>query len=70
MPAEYESNLSFWMKWVPIGDGTVATQASVTSPGATNMRMGVRVDLPPVAEIRFFGADSTTTYRVVTRDRI
>ena len=70
MPAEYEGNLSFWMKWVPIEDGTVATQASVTSPGATNMRMGVRVDLPPEAEIRFFGADPTTTYPKVTRKDI
>ena len=70
MPAEYEGNLSFWMKWVPIEDGTVATQASVTSPGATNMRMGVRVDLPPEAEIRFFGADLTAIHPVVTREDI
>ena len=70
MPEEYEGNLSFWMKWVPIEDGTVATQASVTSPGATNMRMGVRVDLPPEAEIRFFGTDLTTTHPVVTREDI
>ena len=70
MPAEYEGNLSSRMKWVPSKDGTVATQASVTSPGAMNMRMGVLVDLPPEAEIRFFGADSTTTYPVVTRKDI
>ena len=67
MPAEYEGNLSSRMKWVPIGDRTIATLASVTSPGATNMRMGVQVDLPPEAEIRFFGADPTMTYPVVTR---
>ena len=70
MPAEYEGNLSCRMKWVPIRDGTVATQASVTSPGATNMRMGVQVDLPPEAEIRFFGADLTATHPVVTREDI
>ena len=54
MPAEYEGNLNSRMNWVPTKDGTAATQASVTSPGATNMRMGVQVDLPPEAEIRFF----------------
>ena len=70
MPAEYEGNLSSRMKWVPMEDGTAATQASVTSPGATNMRMGVQVDLPPDAEIRFSGADPTTTYPVVTREDI
>ena len=70
MPAEYEGNLNSRMKWVPFGDGTVATQASVTSPGATNMRVGIRVDLPPDAEIRFFGADLTTSYPVVTREDI
>ena len=73
MPAEYEGNLSSRMQWVPIKtieDGTVATQASVTSPGATNMRMGVQVDLPPEAEIRFFGTDPTATYPVFTREDI
>ena len=70
MPAEYEGNLNSRMKWVPNEEGTAATQASVTSPGATNMRMGVRVDLPPEAEIRFFGADLTTNYPVITREDI
>ena len=70
MPAEYEGNLSSRMKWVPNEDGTAATQASVTSPGATNMRMGVQVDLPPEAEIRFFGADPTANHPVVTREDI
>ena len=70
MPAEYESNLSSRMEWVPLKDGIVAGQALVTSPGATNMRMGVSVDLPPEAEIRFFGTDSTQTYSVVTREDI
>ena len=57
-------------KWAPIKDGTVATRASVTSPGATNMRVGVQVDSPPEAEIRFFGADLTATHPVVTREDI
>ena len=70
MPAEYESNLTSHMDWVPLEDGTFASHASVTSPGATDMRMGVNVDLPPEAEIRFFGTDSTQSYSVVTREDI
>ena len=70
MPEEYEGNLSSQMDWVPFDDETFASQASVTSPGATDMRMGVRVDLPPEAEIRFFGTDSTQNYPVVTREDI
>ena len=70
LPEEYEGNLSSQMDWVPLEDETFASQASVTSPGATDMRMGVRVDLPPEAEIRFFGTDSTQNYPVVTREDI
>ena len=70
MPSEYEGNLNSRMKWVPVEGGSVVALASVTSPGATNMRMGVRVDLPPEAEIRFFGADLATSHPVVTREDI
>ena len=40
----------------------------VTSPGATDMRMGVLVDLAPGGELRFFGADAGRHFSVFTRE--
>ena len=40
---------------------------SVTSPGATDLRVAMIVDLPPGGEIRFFGTYSGDRFSVVTR---
>ena len=69
MPEQYGGNLSQRVKWIQLERGSVATRASVTSPGAKNLRVGVRVDLPPAAQIRFFG-EGQTIYPVFTRKDI
>ena len=66
MPAQYKGSLKRLTRWVQTQDGGIATQATVTSPGATDMRVGVRVNLPPGAEMRFFG-ERQMDYPVITR---
>ena len=57
------------LEWTPLGAGeTIAAAMSVTSPGATDMRMGVLVDLAPGGELRFFGADAGRRFSVFTRE--
>ena len=65
MPEQFQGDLSSRLEWTPLDDGSIATTISVTSPGATDVRMGVLVDLPPGGELRFFGAGER--FRVVTR---
>ena len=55
MPDGFQGDLSPELDWVEMGDGTVVSSVSVTSPGASAMRMGVTVELPEGGELRFFG---------------
>ena len=55
MPDGFQDDLSPELDWVEMGDGTVVSSVSVTSPGASAMRMGVTVELPEGGELRFFG---------------
>ena len=70
MPDEYQDDLAPQLDWIPLDDGTIASTMSVTSPEATNMRMGILVDLPPGGEIRFFGVDTQQRSSVITREEI
>ena len=65
MPEQFQGDLSSRLEWTSLDDGSIATTISVTSPGATDVRMGVLVDLPPGGELRFFGAGER--FPVVTR---
>ena len=67
MPEQFLGDLSSRLEWTPLGDVALAAAMSVTSPGATDMRMGVLVDLPPGGELRFFGTDAGRRFPVVTR---
>ena len=58
MPPAFQGDLSPKLDWVEMDDGSVVASASVTSPGASAMRMGVRVRLHEEGELRFFGGQS------------
>ena len=70
MPEEYQADLTPRLRFRPAGQGAIAAQVRVTSTGATDMRVGVLVDLPPGGEIRFFGTDEWQQYPVLTRQDI
>ena len=42
----------------PMGDGPIVSSVSVTSPGASAMRMSIEVELPDGGELRFFDGQS------------
>ena len=58
LPREFQGDLSPHLDWTPIDDGSIVSALSVTSPGALAMRVGVRAELVPGAEIRFFSVDA------------
>ena len=78
LPREFRGDLSPHLDWTPIDDGSIVSALTVTSPGALGMRVGVRADMVPGAEIRFFSADAAEedarqagtdrTFPVVTRE--
>ena len=41
----------------PLDDGSIAGTVLVTSPGALAMRAGIRAELGPEGEIRFFAGN-------------
>ena len=43
-----------------MGDGSIVSSVSVTSPGASAMRMSIEVELPEGGELRFFDGQSNT----------
>ena len=60
MPDEFQSDLAPKLDWEEMGDGSIVSSVSVTSPGASAMRMGIKVDLPDGGELRFFGGQSSS----------
>ena len=42
-----------------MGDGSIVSSVSVTSPGASAMRMSIEVELPEGGELRFFDGQSS-----------
>ena len=78
LPREFRGDLSPHLDWTPIDDGSIVSALSVTSPGALAMRVGVRAEMVPGAEIRFFSVDAAAedaqqdgmdrTFPVVTRE--
>ena len=49
-----------------MGDGSIASSMSVTSPGASDIRVALQVELVPGGEIRFFGTDTEQALSVRT----
>ena len=54
LPDGLQGDLSPQLDWEETGDGSIVSSVSVTSPGATAMRMGVQAQLPEGSELRFF----------------
>ena len=59
LPREFRGDLSSFIEWTTLDDGSIVAALSITSPGASAMRVGIRAELVPGAEIRFFGAETT-----------
>ena len=55
---EFYGDLSPQLDWEEMGDGSIVSSVTVTSPGASAMRMAVQAELPDAGELRFFGAQS------------
>ena len=57
---EFQGDLSPKLDWEQMGDGSIVSSVSVTSPGASAMRMSIEVELPEGGELRFFDGQSNT----------
>ena len=57
---EFQGDLSPKLDWEEMGDGSIVSSVSVTSPGASAMRMSIEVELPDGGELRFFDGQSNT----------
>ena len=64
VPVEFEGNLSPAIEWSEQADGSFVGSVHVTSSGAASLRVGMRADLPPGGEIRFFGPGSDELFPV------
>ena len=58
MPNEFQGDVSPKLDWEAMDDGSIVSSMSVTSSGASAMRMGVKAELPDGAELRFFDGQS------------
>ena len=66
VPGDFKGDISGQLEWIEQPDGSFVSSTSVTSPGAEAVRVGIRADLPPGGEIRFFGEDSDQLFPVFT----
>ena len=57
---EFQGDLAPQLDWEEMGDGSIVSSVSVTSPGAPAMRMSIEVELPEGGELRFFDGQSNT----------
>ena len=58
MPDEFQGDVSPKLDWEEMDDGSIVSSMSVTSPGASAMRMGIKAALPDGGEFRFFDGQS------------
>ena len=68
VPGGYEDDLSPRLDWIGQADGSFVASLLVTSPEAESVRVGIRAELSPSGEIRFFGVQSDERFAVVTRE--
>ena len=59
LPDEFYGDLSPQLDWEEMGDGSIVSSVTVTSHGASAMRVAVQGELPDGGELRFFGAQSS-----------
>ena len=50
---EFQGDLAPQLDWEEMGDGSIVSSVSVTSPGASAMRMSIEVEWPEGGELRF-----------------
>ncbi len=68
-PTEYLGDLTPRLHWVTDpDDGSVSAAVTVTSPKAVRVRLAIRAELPPGAEIRFFQGSPPTVVGTMSRD--
>ena len=68
LPTEYQGDLTPRLRWVTDpDDGSMVAAATVTSPAAVRVRLAIRAELPPGAQIRFFGGEPPEIVGVVDR---
>ena len=67
VPDEFGSDVAPKLDWQEMDDGSIVSSVSVTSPGASAMRLGIKVGLPEGGELRFFDRQTNqgTGYPVV-----
>ena len=58
IPAAYQGGLASRLTWDTLSDGSLVSALSVTSPGASALRVAVYASLGSGAELRFFRAVS------------
>ena len=68
LPDGFKDDLSPELDWVEQADGSFVASLLVTSPEAGSLRVGIRAELTPGGEIRFFGEQSDERFAVVTQE--
>ncbi len=68
LPDAFKDDLSPRLDWKQHSDGSFVSSVSVTTPGAESVRVGIRAELPPGGEIRFFRPDSDERFMAATRE--
>ena len=68
LPDSLEGDLSPQLDWTEHSDGSFVTSLSVTTPEAESVRVGIRAELAPGGEIRFFGPQPDERFPVVTHE--
>ena len=67
IPVAYQDDLAPRLTWDTLSDGSLVSALSVTSPGASALRVAVYASLGSGAELRFFGlADSAQRFEPLT----
>ena len=67
IPAAYQDDLAPRLTWDTLSDGSLVSALSVTSPGASALRVAVYASLGSGAELRFFSlADSAQHFEPLT----
>ena len=54
MPARFRSNMAPTLRWRPLADGAIVTAIELSSREAVSVRLGLGLELPEGAQVRFF----------------
>ena len=63
VPSQFHGDLAPQLDWTELADGVIITAISLSSPGATSVRVGLVAHLPEGGEIRFFDPTRPTGSR-------